>query len=342
MVLLGICVVALVIGVLHLATERPSLPSGSSFSTAPDGAMALFAWTEAAGASPSRFREAPVDDATTTLLILQPETFVDSQSSAAFDAFAERGGTLVLAGDSIAWAAYARSLGVMVQPVSAGPAEVSTPDGLTLPLTSRYRLEGGGTQAILSRDNGDPVAVRKPYRQSSLIVIASPDPLTNAGLGNEATARFVYREIVGPTTGHSLAFDELHHSFAPTSPGPATVNTLLFSTAAGRAVIYAALLTFVYLWLSGRRLGPALPARLPGETPRTMYEHVQMLANLYRRAGQFGVVRESFGRHYARLLARGRVGSKRTAAMAEALEHIKLARGESELVGAVASVDDAG
>ena len=42
MVLLGICVAALLIGALRLATERTPLPAGSSYSAQPDGALALY------------------------------------------------------------------------------------------------------------------------------------------------------------------------------------------------------------------------------------------------------------------------------------------------------------
>jgi hypothetical protein len=72
-----------------------------------------------------------------------------------------------------------------------------------------------------------------------------------------------------------------------------------------------------------------------------MYEHVQMLANLYRRAGQFQVVRAAFTQHYARLLARGAMGSRRVSNYAEALARVQAARTESELVTAIASLDDA-
>ena len=71
-----------------------------------------------------------------------------------------------------------------------------------------------------------------------------------------------------------------------------------------------------------------------------MYEHVQMLANLYRRAGQLPTVRAAFARQYRRELARGGVSSRspnRTAALAEALARIETARSESELIAAVAA-----
>ena len=69
-----------------------------------------------------------------------------------------------------------------------------------------------------------------------------------------------------------------------------------------------------------------------------MYEHVQMLANLYRRAGQFSTVRAAFGRHVSRELARGGGASpKRAAMLAEALARIETARTEADLIAAVAS-----
>ena len=103
-------------------------------------------------------------------------------------------------------------------------------------------------------------------------------------------------------------------------------------------MLYAALLTFVFLLLTGRRLGPPVYLRSAAEAPRTMYEHVQMLANLYRRAGQLSVVRAAFSRHYARVLAHSRALPRRPpAALAERLARIDAARNESDLVAAVAA-----
>ena len=63
MVLLGICVVALLIGTLRVATERTPLPTGSSFSTQPDGAQALYDWAETVGASSSLLQDLPLPEA---------------------------------------------------------------------------------------------------------------------------------------------------------------------------------------------------------------------------------------------------------------------------------------
>jgi hypothetical protein len=344
MVLLGICVAAVVVGMVRLATERTPLPTGSSYSTQSDGTMALFAWLEAAGSHPAHAREATVDPATSTLIVLQPESTIEPLTRQEYDRVAERGGTLVLAGDSVAWLFYSRALGVMPEPIGPGTFQATSPDGLTLAWSGRFRLHADASQTLLTRADGNVVALRMPYKQGNLIVIASPEPLTNDGLRDSNQARFVFRQLVAPAAGQTVAFDELHHTFAPTPPGTTTMNSLLFNTPPGRAVIYAVLLTFAFLVLGGRRLGPPLRERLAAEVPRTMYEHVQMLANLYRRAGQFDLVRSSLTRHYVRLLARGRLGAKRIEELNQSIARMQAARSVSELVAALAqmSVDDAG
>jgi hypothetical protein len=342
MTLLGICVVALLIGTLRVVTEPTPLPTGSTYSTQPDGAQGLYDWAETVGASSSRLQDQVLPDAQVapTLLVLQPETTLGATVKDAYDEVPGQGGTLVVAGDSLPWLLYARSLGVTVEPIRNGAESASTPDsGLTLPIISRYRVRADGATPLLVAPSGDWVALRMPYKAGSLIVLATPQPLTNAALRDPQTARFVYREVLSQAIGHAFIVDEAHHSFAPrVAGGPATVNQLLFETSAGRAVMFGAGLTFLYLLLSGRRLGPALPGRPPTETRRTMYEHVQMLANLYRRAGQLAVVRAAFSRHFARLIARGASGSpKRTAALVAALARVEAAHTESDLVAAVAS-----
>jgi hypothetical protein len=175
--------------------------------------------------------------------------------------------------------------------------------------------------------------------QGTLVVIGSPNLLLNDALRDDRTARFVYRQVVqGAAT---IAFDEAHHSYVPpnATAAPASLNQLLLTTAAGRALIYVAAVTFVFVLLNGRRLGPAVVARGPTETRRTMYEHVQMLANLYRRADQFPVLRAALARHYSRLLARRAVGTPGAAALSEALARMETARSEPELLAALAAAE---
>jgi hypothetical protein len=275
------------------------------------------------------------------VLLVQSESFVPELDRTAFDEVPKHGGTLVLAGDSIPLIAYASALGVtidLIRPV----ASATSADGqlaLALDPPATHRVRADNATPLLVTANGDWLALRKPYQSGFLVVIATPQPLTNAALREDATARFVYRELLsGPLAGGAIAFDESHHSYAPpTVDSPATVNQLLFQTAPGRAVVYGALLVFVFLLLGSRRLGPPVAARSAIETRRTMYEHVQMLATLYRRAGQLDTLRSTFVQHYTRALAR----SGHAARLAEAVARIEAARSERDLLEAVVAADEA-
>lgn len=331
MILLGICVVAVLIGALRLLLQQPQQPPGSSLSSAPDGALALYSWLGDLGFQPQRLATRAVDASVNAVIIVQPLTMLDASDRADFDAVADRGGTLVLAGDGLDWLLAARSLGITVDPTTPS-LRTSTPDGLLdLPFAARFRLRADGAQPLLLAEDGQWLGLRMPYRQGSLIVLATPAPLSNNGLRDDATARFVYRDIVSPLQSlqsRSVAFDDTGRAPAAASAAPVSVNQLLFQTAPGLAVVYAALLTFAYLFLAGRRLGPPLAERSASEAPRTMYEHVQMLANLYRAAGQLGVVRGVFARHYAR-----------TAKHPEFVTHVTSARTEAELIAAVTTIE---
>ena len=167
---------------------------------------------------------------------------------------------------------------------------------------------------------------------------------TNAGLADDATARFLFRELVSPavSAGQPVAFDEIERSAAAGDPGTPNVEQLLFQTPAGRAVLYAALLVFVFLLLAGRRLGPPVYLRAAPEAPRTMYEHVQMLANLYRRARP---VERGSRRVQPPLSSRaapaGPLPPARAATLADGLARVDSARTESDLVAAVGALEDA-
>jgi hypothetical protein len=337
--MLGICVVALLIGALRLATQPVELPTGSSLSSGPDGALAFYSWLEDSGVQTQRQTTRVVAPQVSSVMMIEPAAVLDTVGKQALDDVADRGGTLILVGDSFQWLVAARTLGVTAEP-GEPTTHMLTPDGQSLPEGARFRLSADGAEPLLLADDGRWLGLEMPYRNGKLIVIASPVPFTNGGLADDANARFVFREFVSPLAGQTVAFDEYQRSPGGADPGSTSVNQLLFQTPTGLAIVYAALLTFAFLFLTGRRLGPALAVRSAAESQRTMYEHVQMLADLYRRAGQLGVVRGAFSRHYARLLARGGVDARRQADYAEALSRVDAARTESELISAVASFDD--
>jgi hypothetical protein len=311
-VLLAICVGAILLAGVQLLTSRPRLPAGSSYSAQPDGTRALFEWVESAGGRPERLQTASLAATSPPrmLLVVEPEGFVSEADRASFDEVARQGGTLVLAGDTLPLRLYARALGVTVEPV-------------------RTRAHPPPEEWL---------AARQPHLNGRLVVLTTPEPLTNEGLQDDNAARFVYDTLdLASLAGQSVAFDEAHHSFVGPAPESVSLRNLLYGSAPGRAILYAGLVGFGWLLLSGRRLGPPLPYRAAEQAGRTMLEHVQTLAGLYRRARQLGAARAVFGRHYRRVLAR----SADTATVASALEAIEQARSERELIAAVARADEA-
>ncbi len=317
-VLLGLCVVAIAIAALRVTTARPDLPTGSSYSQAQDGAEALYRWASALDMEPERLEQVRVagSDPPEVLLVLQPETIVNDRTRRAFEAVPRAGGRLVLAGDSFTLRMYAREFDVTLEPADRSSVAV-TPDGsLSFDVSTSDRVRADDGQPLLLAENGDWLAVEKPHLRGTVIVVATAEPMTNRGLRDPEAARFVYRYVLSPALGGTFAFDETHHAWMPTEPDEASVNDLLFATSAGQAAVAAAIIVFVFLLLAGRRLGPPLPARPPAAMRRTMFEHVQMLAGLYRRSGQLDAARSALGRHYGRLLARGTLASESSTRLA--------------------------
>jgi len=338
--LLTLCVGALLASWLQLARDSTRLPFGSSYSYQTDGVIALYLWAESIGASPSRLRQPtlPAENVPRTLIVLQPEQPISPATRREFEAVARNGGTLVLAGDSLPLQFYARELQVPFEPTQI-TSLATDEQGTTLPIGSRFRLRTTG-MPLLTTPSGDVLAVRQPYQAGSLVVFATPQPLTNTALNDPAVAAFVYRTVL--TDASTIAFDEVHHGYTPpTESQPATVDGLLFDTAPGRAVVYVAILTFLFLLLAYRRLGPPLAERGATQMRRTMYEHVQMLASLYRRAGQLDTVRAAFARHYQRVAARSAVAPVRAALLEQSVTEVHNARSEAELIAAVAAADRA-
>jgi hypothetical protein len=364
---LGVLVgVAVAIAGAQVASQEKQLPVGSSYSYQPDGAQALYLWTEALGARPQRVERLDrlPANAADLVLVVQPETGPTAAGTRALEAALGRGGTVVLAGDSFPMWAYLSALNVRMDPTEIVTSATAPESGAALPIRAGSRLRADDATPLLLAPNGDWLALRKPHRNGSVVVIATADPLTNAALHDRDVARWVYREILASLPrGGSVAFDESRHaSVTPPVSAPVSFRQLALESAPGRAALYAAALIFLYRLLSGRRLGPPLPAADPGEASRTMFEHVQALAGLYRRARQFGYVRDFFAHHYGRAAARslgveaGRLSTPEGLAsevrgrgipadladpLVDALAQVANARSESQLIAAVARADAA-
>jgi hypothetical protein len=125
----------------------------------------------------------------------------------------------------------------------------------------------------------------------TLIVVGSLAPFINQFLPTADNGRFALSlAAAGFGSGRSIGFDEYHHGAHPS----AELMAVLERTWLGRAMLLAGALIFVYLWWSGRRFGPPLPA--DPRPPRSSLEYIRGFAGLLRRSGRDEIARERLRR----------------------------------------------
>jgi hypothetical protein len=135
--------------------------------------------------------------------------------------------------------------------------------------------------------------------KGSLIVVGTIAPFLTDGLANADNARFaVALTAAALATGGSVAFDEYHHGVHPA----ANILALVQRTWLGRSLLFALVVTFAYVALTGRRLGPPQP--LDPRPPRSSLEYIRGFAGLVRRAGRQEIVRDRARRELHAGLAR--------------------------------------
>ncbi|MBV8084432.1 MAG: DUF4350 domain-containing protein [Chloroflexi bacterium] len=342
-----VLIVALVFAVLCAAawirqsTAQQVYPRGSSFSTQPSGSRALMLWMNAAGIQAQRREAAAGSKASPDeLLLIEPLVPLLPPDKARLDAVADRGGTLVLAGN-FAIRSFLDALGITSK-VGQLEEQGMTDGGLIVSMNTALSLQASDGTPLLTAADGSVLALREPYRQGTVIALASATPLTNEGLRENDTARFVYEQIVSRMPANAVvAFDEAYHQppggGSPLSFGPDTILPFALRNSAGAAVLYACGLVFLFLVLSGRRLGPPVPPAQAEAASRTMYEQVQAVAGLYRRSRQFAGLRAHFTTHYRRQATRA-LGTT-SGELDRALAAVESAPSEKALAADVASVE---
>lgn len=358
-ILLGLLLLAAVLAWLGSQPAADELPTGSSLSSERDGARALYLWAEELGRDVARLHEPrlPSGDPPDTLMVIQPVLPVGLAARELFDEVPRQGGTLIVAGDSPATLAYLSALGLRVEPTTIQTRAIVPDSPISFDTLARARLRADDGVPLLLAPGGDVLAVRTRHQDGWLVALVTPGPLTNAALRQPGAARFVLEQVLGgPSASGLVAFDEAHY---PASGGPEGLasdapglSQLVLRADGGRALVYAALVTFAFLWLAGRRLGPPVPATEASVAGRSMYEHVQALAGLYRRTRQLEDARQGFGHWYRRALTRaagqvpGTLGNGQPTAspaerLASAVQQIERATSERELIVAVTRAEQA-
>jgi hypothetical protein len=291
------------------AAPTTSGRTGSVYDDGAGGAGALRRFLGAMGASTTTVqgdRFAPDVSAESVLFILGATEAITPTDAQNVKTFVSAGGIAVVATD----------LGLLERPLldafdiritgiaSPGTHPLASvafadPPARAIAVDRAGSLSLGPKALALATDGRTSIAAAVREGRGTFYVVASLGPFLAAGLGQADNARvvlaFAHDAIAG---GGSVAFDEYHHGSHPSTD----VLVLLQSTWPGRALVFATAAGFLYLVLSGRRLGPAVP--LDPRPARSSLEYVRGFAGLVRRSGRGEIARRRLRRDLRGGLAR--------------------------------------
>ncbi len=240
------------------------------------------------------------------LFILRPSELVTVQDVTAIRSYLQSGGTVVVASDvalfltplleatdvHIGQAATAARTTLSGALFAAPPArEIETATGRELRL--------GAAWDAIGTDGRAPTVATHTDGKGTLIFVGTAVPFVTDGLDRLDNARFaVALAAARGSAGGLVAFDEYHHGIHPAP----TIFAVVQRTWPGRALLFALVVAFLYVALTGRRLGRPQP--LDPRPPRSSLEYVRGFAGLVRRAGRQEIVRDRARRELHAGLAR--------------------------------------
>lgn len=275
--------------------------SGSALDATSGGTAKLRALFEELGARTvivQGERFLPRETGVTVLFMLGVTEFVSDEDAVAARTFLQGGGTLIVGTDlGLAESAVLRGYGISmgasagsgryeassVIAATASAVQISIDNGRVLTLSDRW--------SPVMRSDGRTLAAMTREGLGTLIVVGSLAPFVNQYLPVADNGRFALSlAAAGFGTGRSIGFDEYHHGAHPSPELMAVLERTWF----GRAMLLAGAMVFVYLWWSGRRFGPPLPA--DPRPPRSSLEYIRGFAGLLRRSGRDEIARERLRR----------------------------------------------
>ncbi len=283
-------------------------PPGSAHSNQPDGGRALRLWLSELGYKTATLEGglAWPDKTVDVLLVLSPSEVFNQSEAAAIEKWVEAGGTLIFAGDD-AYVAYqlwsrfdlrAEWLESPAEPLFAAQPLLDAPPVSQAGASAEmvWAPDSHDYVTHLATADGKPVLISMRRGQGWVFALTTVEPFTNDGLKDAGNAALAYNLVqAGAGRAGQVSFDEYHHGFQ-TEP---SIRTWLVSSRFGWAILYSALVAFVFLLVGGRRFGAPVP--LPEHIARrTTAEYIRALANLSRRAGR----RQAVLAHYKDRLKR--------------------------------------
>lgn len=287
-------------------------------SAAPDGLRALWLWLGEMGFVVERNDGAAfaIPDDCAVIFVFPGQHEYSSAEAADLRAWVATGGTLVLIGPTPFDDALTDAFQVEPGPAADGLViEVEQRQPLLPDLAMPLRLTNNASTLDLS---SAPAAVPVLTTASAQVTLAiqrieqggvwhlSPHhSLINEQLRDPAQATLVPALLRHAPAGSRILLDT-YHLFGPdVSPdnGITSLQDWLYRTAMGRALLFALVVTLLFLFLQGRRLGPPLPT--PEESRRReAAEYVTAMANLLRRGQQRAFVAAHHKRRLKRAIGR--------------------------------------
>jgi hypothetical protein len=290
------------------AAPTTSARTGSVFDEGQGGAAALRRYLTAMGASTTVLqgdRFAP-DPSASVLFILGATEAMTPADADHVKKFVSAGGTAVVATELGLFErplldAFDVRINGIASPGTHPLASVvfADPPARAISVDRAGSLSLGAKALAIATDGRTPIAAAVHEGRGTFYVVASLGPFIGAGLGQADNARVALafaRDALA--SGGTVAFDEFHHGYHPSTD----VLVLLQSTWPGRALAFASAACFLYLVLSGRRLGPPVP--LDPRPARSSLEFIRGFAGLVRRSGRGEIARRRLRRDLRGGLAR--------------------------------------
>lgn len=289
---------------------------GSARSAGPAGALGLQRWLQELGYNAVNFEytawELPDEAAALFILAPRMERISDEQAQEALR-WVRNGGTLVLVQPAPPGAFNSNALldALEATVVISDAAEIApnatpvqpfftSPPVLSVPVNadSALQLRRDDYLPLLTTRLGDTLVGLQEGR-GYIYLASSIYPFTNDGLREPGSAALVLNLLARVPAGATVLFDEWHHGYNT----PPTLRRVALNQGWGWAVLYAVLVTVLYIVLTGRRFGRPVPLRAD-VARRSSAEYVQSLAMLFRRAGKRRYVLDHYHQQLKRRLAR--------------------------------------
>ena len=251
-----------------------------------------------------RFQPEVADE--TVLFMLRPSELVTVQDVAALRTYVDAGGTVVLAHD---FEPFIEPLlegfdihfgsAAATQTFRLSGALFGAPPAREIQSLAGRELRLGAGWDPIGTDGQAPTVAMRTSGKGTIIVVGTSTPFLTGSIANADNAHFAVALAASAfTAGGVVAFDEYHHGVHPA----ADILAVVERTWPGRALLFAGIVIFAFVALTGRRLGPPLP--LDPRPPRSSLEYVRGFAGLVRRSGRQEIVRDRLRRELHGGLAR--------------------------------------